>query len=70
MAAMTRRMFLMGGVSIFPYLYLERLSVAVRRYLVPIRALPAAVSRYLPVALSRSPSLPTPASTHCFSAPR
>jgi uncharacterized protein len=41
MAAMTRRMFLMGGVSIFPYLYLERLSVAVRRYRVPVRALPA-----------------------------
>ena len=42
MAAISRRMFLMGGVSIFPYLYLERLSVAVRRYLVPVRNLPAA----------------------------
>ena len=40
MCAMTRRMFLMGGVSIFPYLYLERLSLAVRRYQVAIRALP------------------------------
>ena len=41
MAAMTRRMFLMGGVSLCPYLYLERLSVAVRRYRVQIPALPA-----------------------------
>jgi predicted MPP superfamily phosphohydrolase len=32
----------MGGVSIGPYLYLERLSVAVRRYRVPVRSLPAA----------------------------
>ena len=39
MAAMTRRMFLMGGVSSFPYLYLERFSLAVRRYRVEIRAL-------------------------------
>ena len=42
MSAMTRRMFLMGGVSIFPYLYLERLCVAVRRYRVPVQALPSA----------------------------
>ena len=42
MTAMTRRIFLMGGISIFPYLYLERLAVAVRRYRVPVRALPAA----------------------------
>ena len=52
MAAMTRRMFLMGGVSIFPYLYLERLSVAVRRYLVPIRALPAAFEGFTILQLS------------------
>jgi len=40
MAAISRRMFLLGGVSVFPYLYLERLSVAVRRYRVPVRNLP------------------------------
>lgn len=42
MHAMTRRMFLLGGLSILPYLYLERLSVAVRRYRAPVRALPDA----------------------------
>jgi uncharacterized protein len=40
MTAMSRRVFLMGGVSLFPYLYLERLAVAVRRYRVQIRNLP------------------------------
>jgi predicted MPP superfamily phosphohydrolase len=49
---MTRRMFLMGGVSIFPYLYLERLSVAVRRYRVPILALPAAFEGFTILHLS------------------
>lgn len=52
MAVMTRRMFLMGGVSIFPYLYLERLSVAVRRYRVTIRALPAAFEGFTILQLS------------------
>lgn len=42
MAAISRRMFLMGSASLFPYLYLERLSVALRRYQVPVRQLPAA----------------------------
>jgi uncharacterized protein len=51
-AMMTRRMFLMGGVSIFPYLYLERLSVAVRRYRVPIRALPASFEGFTILHLS------------------
>lgn len=41
MAAMSRRMFLLGGVSAFPYLYLERISVEVRRYQVPVQNLPA-----------------------------
>lgn len=42
MTAISRRLFLIGGVSVFPYLYFERLSVAVRRYQVPVRNLPAA----------------------------
>jgi len=37
---MSRRVFLVGGVSVFPYLYLETLSLTVRRYRVPVRALP------------------------------
>lgn len=41
MAAISRRLFLVGGVTAFPYLYFERLSVAVRRYQVPVRNLPA-----------------------------
>jgi uncharacterized protein len=41
MTAMTRRVFLLGGVAAFPYLYLERTSVAVRRYRVQIRNLPS-----------------------------
>jgi predicted MPP superfamily phosphohydrolase len=45
-------MFLMGGVAIFPYLYLERVSVAVRRYRVPIRALPAALEGFTILHLS------------------
>jgi uncharacterized protein len=40
MTAMTRRVFLLGGVATFPYLYLERISVAVRRYRVQIANLP------------------------------
>ena len=40
MAKMTRRMFLLGGLAIFPYLYLERFTVALRRYRVPVRSLP------------------------------
>ena len=52
MPAMTRRMFLMGGVSIFPYLYLERLSLAVRRYQVPVRGLPPAFEGFTILHLS------------------
>ena len=52
MATMTRRMFLMGGISICPYLYLERFSVAVRRYRVSIRALPAAFEGFTILQLS------------------
>ena len=52
MCAMTRRVFLMGGVSIFPYLYLERLSLAVRRYQVAIRALPPAFEGFTILHLS------------------
>ena len=52
MCAMTRRMFLMGGVSFFPYLYLERLSLAVRRYRVAIRALPPAFQGFTILHLS------------------
>jgi uncharacterized protein len=52
MAAMTRRMFLMGGVSIFPYLYLERLSLAVRRYQVVIHNLPASFEGFTILHLS------------------
>lgn len=40
MAAITRRTFLVGGASSLPYLYLETLLVAVRRYQVQIRRLP------------------------------
>ena len=40
MSAMSRRVFLMGGVSVFPYLFIERVSVAVRHYQVSIRGLP------------------------------
>jgi uncharacterized protein len=52
MSAMTRRMFLMGGVSLFPYLYLERLSLAVRRYQVEIHALPPAFEGFTILHLS------------------
>lgn len=52
MTAMTRRMFLVGGCSIFPYLYLERLAVAVRRYRVPVAALPPAFEGFTILHLS------------------
>lgn len=52
MSAMTRRVFLMGGVSIFPYLYIERLSLALRRYQVAIRALPPAFEGFTILHLS------------------
>lgn len=52
MTAMTRRMFLMGGLSMFPYLYLERLSVALRRYRVQIRELPAAFEGFTILQIS------------------
>ena len=52
MTAMTRRMFLAGGASLLPYLYLERLSVAVRRYRVPVRGLPAAFAGFTILHLS------------------
>lgn len=42
MAAISRRLFLLGGVSVFPYLYLERISIAVRSFEVPVRNLPRA----------------------------
>lgn len=41
MAAISRRTFLIGGAAFFPYLYYERVSVAVRRYRVPVHNLPA-----------------------------
>lgn len=52
MTAMTRRMFLVGGFSIFPYLYLERLAVALRRYRVPVAGLPPAFEGYTILHLS------------------
>jgi uncharacterized protein len=52
MSAMSRRVFLMGGVSFFPYLYLERLSLAVRRYQVEIRGLPPAFDGFTILHLS------------------
>jgi len=52
MSAMTRRMFLMGGVSLCPYLYLERLSLAVQRYQVEIHALPPAFEGFTILHLS------------------
>ena len=52
MSAMTRRVFLMGGVSIFPYLYIERLSLALRRYHVAIRSLPPAFEGFTILHLS------------------
>jgi len=45
-------MFLMGGVSFFPYLYLERLSLALRRYQVGIRNLPGAFEGFTILHLS------------------
>lgn len=52
MATMTRRVFLMGGVSFFPYLYLERLSLALRRYQVGIKNLPGAFEGFTILHLS------------------
>ena len=52
MSAMTRRMFLMGGVSFFPYLYLERVSLAVRRYQVAIGPLAPAFEGFTILHLS------------------
>jgi len=40
MTEISRRLFLLGGVSLFPYLYFERLSVAVRSFQVPVQNLP------------------------------
>lgn len=52
MAAMTRRMFLMGSASIFPYLFVERLYLALRRYEVPVVNLPAAFDGFTILHLS------------------
>jgi uncharacterized protein len=52
MRAISRRMFLMGGVAIPPYLYVERLSVAVRRYRVPVRNLPPSFQGFTILHLS------------------
>lgn len=52
MSAMTRRAFLTGGVSFFPYLYLQKFSVAVRRYRVAIRNLPPAFEGFTILHLS------------------
>ena len=52
MSTMSRRMFLMGGFSIFPYLYLERVSLALRRYQVEMRALPPAFDGFTILHLS------------------
>ncbi|WP_224983677.1 metallophosphoesterase [Geomonas agri] len=40
MTAISRRAFLAGGIAFFPYLYYQRVSVAVRRYRVPVHNLP------------------------------
>ncbi|GFO65315.1 metallophosphoesterase [Geomonas paludis] len=40
MTAISRRAFLAGGIAFFPYLYYQRVSVAVRRYRVPVHKLP------------------------------
>ncbi|WP_224959737.1 metallophosphoesterase [Geomonas subterranea] len=40
MAAISRRAFLAGGIAFFPYLYYQKVSVAVRRYRVPVQNLP------------------------------
>jgi predicted MPP superfamily phosphohydrolase len=50
--AISRRMFLMGGVSLFPYLYLERNSLALRRYQVQVRNLPPAFEGFTILHLS------------------
>jgi uncharacterized protein len=52
MTAMTRRMFLVGGFSLFPYLYLERVAVALRRYRVPVAGLPPAFEGFTILHLS------------------
>jgi len=52
MCAMTRRVFLMGGVSLFPFLYMEKFSLALRRYQVAIRALPPAFEGFTVLHLS------------------
>lgn len=52
MIKMSRRVFLMGGVAALPYLYLERLSVAVRRYRVPVWGLPSSLEGFTILHLS------------------
>jgi uncharacterized protein len=52
MTVMSRRTFLLGGVAVFPYLYLESHSLALRRYRVAIRALPPAFEGFTILHLS------------------
>ncbi|MBJ6801172.1 metallophosphoesterase [Geomonas propionica] len=40
MTTISRRAFLAGGIAFLPYLYYQRVSVAVRRYRVPVQNLP------------------------------
>ncbi|UFS72444.1 metallophosphoesterase [Geomonas sp. RF6] len=41
MTPISRRLFVFGGAPLFPYLYLERLAVAIKRYQIPVVSLPA-----------------------------
>ena len=53
MAAISRRMFLLGGTAtLLPYLYIDGLSLAVRRYLAPVSNLPAAFEGFTVLQLS------------------
>lgn len=52
MPSMTRRVFLTGGISLFPYLYLERNAVALRRYQAAVPGLPPAFDGFTILHLS------------------
>lgn len=52
MMLLSRRAFLMGTLAALPYLYLEKESVRIRRYLVPVQDLPRAFEGFTILHLS------------------
>lgn len=52
MPRISRRTFIFGGVALLPYMYLERLAVAIRRHKVPVAGLPAAFDGFTILHLS------------------